>query len=365
MLFVSGYNTFPSHSVIPLTTMKKEEIIDELQAKGDTIPGKRSVEFVNEYWKRIKDREQEHGDIQKYDLVDLPAVIKRANIPRADNTYYPNMVDPDNMEDLIHHSDLVYERIDPVVRDLRNDLFGQEQPKFLVFYDAIRWVEREEEDLDVHDEIEYQIQDLKKTIEESVKEYRERFGNVCCEFSDHGIEYVASTTDEQRTATIGETSKLRYLSKFQKEYSEKTGLTNASLFFYVTMGIKSVVPRWKLTVKRNEEGLDPQFDIETYLPNINTNDMQEIYKIMQNQRRSSKPLFIKRKDRVLLNILLEEGGVPDSGYEKFWENILEKCQEQGITDWTSSNTVKTRWMRLKDKLVDLEQLDIIDSLKKS
>jgi hypothetical protein len=356
--------------------MDKERVLKEIDEQDvSEIAQLRTEEFLEEYWGRINQKEsQPDEEILTEDLSDLPTIIDRS-YQAVDDDILPQLNGSENIHDILHHTDHVYEKIDPVVRELRQNLFGQENPKFISFHKAIRWIQKKTakntrtDDEFLHEVLKEKIdgalddlESAREDLNDALEEYEREFQEVNCQFVPNKIQYVSLTKDDVQQSEIHRASPLMDLAAFQQKYSRITGLTKPSLYFYMAMGVKSVIPRWRLEAVEPEGGLMTQFHLKTYYPNTSLEDMKKAYDKIRGYRKCENPRFIKEKDRILLGVIEAEGGIPSSGKDEFWEKIFERCREEGITDWGSAGVARSRWSRLKKKLDDLEQSDRAKSI---
>lgn len=257
-------------------------------------------------------------------------------------------------DDTLIFTDRVLDEIEPDTKRKRKEIFGQSDPPFDDYTDSMRWLRGEAEKAKEEfagGDIEEEKKEMKEQIMSLINEYRNSYGDVECEFTPYSI-YYYDIPDWHLTSidNIPPGSRLDPLIEYLHEQTEKTGFTEPALFIYLMLGLRPILPRWKLEKKNDDSDLPPSFHLDIYAENITTKDFQRIHRKIKELKNVSKIQPFKSTDRILLSVVDSLGGVPEENVDDFWEEVYEQCEDKGVDSWSSSYSAKMRWRRLQEKL---------------
>ena len=258
-------------------------------------------------------------------------------------------------------SDTLRGMIAPEVEQVRKDLFGASTPPFSTWTDAAEWLAglRTKEERSADD-----IAQANHLLAEWLDDpRRHEFENVTGKQAlvtqrAHVIPYVAPTGDHVTHAVVSHGSPFVALEMVSNRLADATGFSGAAVVMHILCDTQPILPSVRLT--RVLTGNRRVLRVEFNSPDVTQAQMLELLGEVRGLWGRTGSKRVNEKDQQFLDLIHEEGGVPDSGRSAFFEKVSEKCTAREIGDYKRSGWRGSyrRWQRLMEKLGTQENEDV-------
>jgi len=147
-----------------------------------------------------------------------------------------------------------------------------------------------------------------------------------------------------------------------------TGFNQASLVAFILAGVKPIIPRWQMITTAQYQALPSgkklqpiSVNLEIKAKDLSFKELREIYQGIRKQQMGTKTKPLNKKHLALYRLVQEHGGPPrNKGVVKFWEEIMEKLNQNCPPDQLAYNTWKVVEMAY-DRIVAQLETGVIPS----
>lgn len=240
-------------------------------------------------------------------------------------------------------------------KDLREELFEQEGPKFSGRYKAGQWIEKKS---DEGREL-WQESDRYQVFSEIVDQCVEHGFTVPEPPSDHLPYRKESENPWIEYAPTFEETKLQRLHDTTEKMQKAFGFPQSEIVNYVLTGIEPFYyratiqsPSWRITAPNEETFTRREIQINLRSPLPGQDEWRNLLKRIKKRMGTFRHNPPNEKHLRVKNFVVEQGGPPDpEGNKVFWESALEKWNERHDDDQLSKWLhLYQRWRRARQKL---------------
>ncbi len=292
------------------------------------------------------------SDIRK--CIQLAGVISRAILAQGPKTKsglgeFVQKLSPDRLIT----SEYILKLIRPDVEAVRRKLFGNPDPPFKKYKEAIAWFERESRKKGKE-------RTLEKVFDRSYRKWVRHAAQlqkltakciVSPRLKARIITYVKPGDEWTHSVPVRLGTPLATLEDFLRKAEKRTGFPQPALVIHVLTPIPLVLPRWSLSYTPPVGEYKPRglFTVKIIAQTVSWEDMRTIYKAINWTVGRSRASILDETDQVLLGVMKRLGGIPARGKMEYWRRVAEECRRQGATSLRSGHAARIRSKRLARK----------------
>ncbi|HUU51375.1 MAG TPA: hypothetical protein VMW81_10530 [Nitrospinota bacterium] len=266
-------------------------------------------------------------------------------------------------QDIIR-SNFLLKKIDPWVKNTQKKIFNSIKPPFN-WNEAIEWIEKEAKKY-IKNKDDMEINKVKELREELGKELAKEYKILSEKI--YLLPYVKKDNEwVQKIHAIG--LKLSTLECETRRMSKATGFNQASLVMFVLIGIKPLLPRYKISISipvyimpNKEQIISKEVEIVFRCRDLKFRELYEMYKKIRKQLNIEREIPLKGKSE-RVNELIEELGQPPLGTrgkrnQRYWEKAKDlwnnRNPDEQYSDWRG---IAQQYDRITKFLERIERLN--------
>lgn len=247
------------------------------------------------------------------------------------------------------------EKLSPLVRDLREKVFGHGEAPFENLADAADWIEQTSSaDLDVWRETGEERGRARKKIEKLAREHR-------IEIEDKKqtvLTYQRPDDGHVKVAHAVPNTRLHKLAEETKRIASRAGLPEDAFVMHVLTGLKPMPSRVRIKSTESairlpdgEQVCSRWVEVKIFARDLVDKELRKVYGAIRESIGSKGDKGLNGEDRDFWELMQEMGAPPEKDKGKFWEEALRRWKalhpDSGIT---GRDGVKRKYERLSERL---------------
>jgi hypothetical protein len=247
-------------------------------------------------------------------------------------------------------SELLRDLIEPDVKALRSELFGDSSAPFPNYDDAVAWIEKESE-VGKPNRDAQELRSIGRKVLNEARACFERWDGLLG-FSQRFdvtlpmLKYVKPSCSRVVDRGYWSGSRLPRLHSFVERTAHRTGFPEEALVAFVLSGLSPLLPGITVTLSCApfSSPRPPEITIRLRKPNITFRDLHVAYEMVQQELKMVPPSFLGESDRELVEAIKKLGGVPEKDKNEFWDDIAAELGKD------TRDAPRVQFSRLKKRL---------------
>jgi hypothetical protein len=253
--------------------------------------------------------------------------------------------------DTLVSSEFVLSLIRRGVEDVRKEVFGESDPPFEDYSEAVKWIEQHPRTRPPLTKVQ------KQTCDRIEKDIRARIGELQnlerldyrLSSSSRLLAYARTGEEWVNLIPVIHDSSLDPIERFVKRTSKETGFREVDLLAHILTGLPIKLPRFELKQSWPPRPTPSRITITIYAQNVTWEDFRAMYQVIKAKRKKRVNL-IDDVDQAVFVAVEKLGGLPPKGKTAFWKQVLHECREHGVRSITKWQGVRRRYIQLQEKL---------------